>query len=83
MLAHLGNARRLPPDEQDVRVYYQADLATQLADGLAGSYRVIVTSPLGMGRVEAATATVDAIRRWQPRYVLLVGICLLYTSRCV
>ncbi len=74
MLAHLGNARRLPPDEQDVRVYYQADLATQLADGLAGSYRVIVTSPLGMGRVEAATATADAIRRWQPRYVLLVGI---------
>ena len=61
VLAHLGNARRLPPDEQDVRVYYQADLATQLADGLAGSYRVIVTSPLGMGRVEAATATVDAL----------------------
>lgn len=74
VLAHLGNARRLPPDEQDVRVYYQADVATQLADGAAGSYRVIVTSPLGMGRVEAATATADAIRRWQPRYVLLVGI---------
>lgn len=74
VLAHLGNARRLPPDEQDVRVYYQTDLATQLADGQAGSYRVIVTSPLGMGRVEAATATADAIRRWQPRYVLLVGI---------
>lgn len=74
VLAHLGNARRLPPDEQDVRIYYQADVATQLAGGTAGSYRVIVTSPLGMGRVEASTATADAIRRWQPRYVLLVGI---------
>jgi len=74
VLAHLGIAQRLPPDEQDVRVYYQAEVATQLAGGTAGSYRVVVTSPLGMGRVEAATATVDAIRRFQPRYVLLVGI---------
>lgn len=74
VLAHLGNAQRLPPDEQDIRVYYQAEVATRLAGGTAGSYRVVVTSPLGMGRVEAATATADAIRRFQPRYVLLVGI---------
>jgi nucleoside phosphorylase len=74
VLAQLGSAHRLPPDEQDVRVYYQADVATTLAGGTAGSYRVIVTSPLGLGRVEAATVTADAIRRFQPRYVLLVGI---------
>lgn len=74
ILAHLGNARRIAPNGQDVRIYYHADLATQFAGGSTGSYRVIVTSPLGMGRVEAATATADAIRRWQPRYVLLVGI---------
>lgn len=74
VLAHLESARRLPPDEQDIRVYYQADVVTQFAGGTTGSYRVIVTSPLGMGRVEAATATADAVRRWQPRYLLLVGI---------
>ena len=27
-----------------------------------------------MGRVQATTATVDAIRRWHPRYVVLIGI---------
>jgi nucleoside phosphorylase len=27
-----------------------------------------------MGRIEAANATSDAIRRWHPRYVLLIGI---------
>ncbi len=74
VLAHLESARRLPPDEQDIRVYYQADVVTQFAGGTTGSYRVIVTSPLDMGRVEAATATADAVRRWQPRYLLLVGI---------
>lgn len=29
---------------------------------------------LGMGRVQAGLATADAIRRWHPRYILLVGI---------
>ena len=29
---------------------------------------------LGMGRVEATAATSDAIRKWNPRYVVLVGI---------
>jgi len=74
MLCHLPNPQRLPPDEQDVRIYYQAELPTEFAGGSQGSYQVVVTSPLGMGRIEAATATADAIRRWRPRYVLLVGI---------
>lgn len=74
LLAHLPGAQRLPPDEQDVRVYYQADVPTEFPGGARGTYHVIVTSPLGMGRVEAATATADAIRRWQPRYVILCGI---------
>lgn len=74
LLAHLGNAERMPPDEHDVRIYYRAEVQTKFAGGKTGTYRVIVTSPLGMGRVEASTATADAIRRWQPRYVLLVGI---------
>lgn len=74
LLAHLPGAQRLQPDEQDVRFYYQADVSTEFPGGARGTYRVIVTSPLGMGRVEAATATSDAIRRWQPRYVILCGI---------
>src|SRR5262249_5830753 len=37
-------------------------------------YDVALLSLPAMGRVEAANATGDAIRRWNPRYVLLVGI---------
>lgn len=74
VLSHLPNPQRLPPDAQDVRVYYQCDVPTEFPGGQRGLYRVVITSPLGMGQLEAATATADAIRRWQPRYVLLVGI---------
>lgn len=74
MLGLLPAARRLPPDEHDVRIYYAAELPVRLSDGAAGAYRLIITSPLGMGRVEAAAATSDAIHRFNPRYVLLVGI---------
>lgn len=74
VLSHLPNPQQLPSDDQDVRVYYQADLPVSFPGGQRGSYRVVVTSPSGMGQVEAATATSDAIRRWHPSYVLLVGI---------
>lgn len=39
-----------------------------------GKYLVIVMPLLGMGRVHAATATGNAITRWHPRYIMLVGI---------
>jgi nucleoside phosphorylase len=74
IISHLSGLQRLPPDDADVRIYYSGDVPAEFLGGPQASYRVVVTSPLGMGRVEAATATTDAIRRWQPRYVLLVGI---------
>ena len=49
-------------------------MAATFPDGSSTTYRVVVTPLLGMGRVEAANATGDAIRRWRPRYMLLVGI---------
>lgn len=67
-------AVRLPPDDRDVRVYYWAELPTEFPDGSTGVYRLVIVSPLGMGRVEAANATSDAIHRFKPRYVLIVGI---------
>lgn len=74
LLTHLSAVQRVPPDERDIRVYYQAEVAPEFSGGASGAYRIVVASPLGIGRVEAATATADAIRRWQPRYVLLIGI---------
>ncbi len=66
LLAKLPSYQQLPPADEDVHVYYQADLL--------GAYRLVLMSLLGMGRVQAANATNDAMRRWDPRYVLLVGI---------
>lgn len=74
LLAKLPSPQRLPPTEEDVRVYYQVDLPITLSDGVTGAYRLVLLSLLGMGRVQAASATTDAIRRWHPRSVLLVGI---------
>lgn len=74
ILKELPDCRKLPPSEEDIRTYFQSDLPVTFPNGSTGKYSVIVMCLLGMGRVQAATATSDAIRRWRPRYVLLVGI---------
>jgi hypothetical protein len=74
LLAKLPGTSRLNPSEDDVRVYYWSQLPVTFSNGLTGFYNIIVVQPLRMGRVEAANATSDAIRQWQPRYVGVVGI---------
>lgn len=74
VLHKLAGHSRLPPTDDDIRTYFQADLPVVFADQSTGSYRVIVMCLLSMGRVQAVSATADAIRRWHPRYVLLIGI---------
>lgn len=74
VLHRLPRRRRKNPTGDDIHVYYTANLPVTFPDRTSGTYRVAVLSLPSMGRVQAATATNDAIRRWQPRYVLLVGI---------
>jgi nucleoside phosphorylase len=74
VLNKLPDPQRLAPSEEDVRVYYQSDLPVTFPNGARGTYRIVVMPLLGMGRLQAATATSDAIRKWRPRYVILVGI---------
>jgi len=74
VLAKLARYRQLPPTQDDIRVYFAADLPVTFPDGATATYQVVVMPLLNMGRVEAANATGDAIRRWRPRYVWLVGI---------
>jgi nucleoside phosphorylase len=74
LLVKLPSPQRLPPIDEDVHVYYQTNLPITFSNGMLGSYRLVLMSLLGMGRVQAANATNDAIRQWHPRYVLLVGI---------
>lgn len=62
------------PSNEDIRTYFVAEIPIQFSDGTQSVYTIAVFCLLGMGRVQAATATSDAIRRWKPRYVLLVGI---------
>ncbi len=72
--ARLPNCRQVAPTTDDVRVYYRSDLSVTFPDGKPGTYSIVLTSLATMGRVQATATTGDAIRRWQPRYVLLVGI---------
>lgn len=70
----LPDCRKLSPSHEDVRVYYSSDLPATFPNGSTCVYHVILMPLLDMGRVQATSATVDAIRRWHPRYVILVGI---------
>jgi nucleoside phosphorylase len=74
LLARLPGHRKLPPSEDDIRVYYVAEVPARFPDGRPVSYSVVVLPLARMGHTEAASATGDAIRRFRPRYVLLVGI---------
>src|SRR5271165_4491301 len=74
LLAKLPDCQPLPPGQQDIRRYYSGRLPVTLPGGPAGHYSVVVMQLLGMGRLQAATATGDAIKRWHPRYIIMVGI---------
>lgn len=74
LLDKLPGYTKLPPSTDDIRTYFHAELPVVFPGGVASTYQVIVVSLLGMGRIQAAMATADAIRRWHPRYVLLIGI---------
>jgi nucleoside phosphorylase len=74
MLSKLPKPRRIAPSLDDIYVYYSSQLPVTFSDDSAGIYTIITTTLLGMGRVQAASATSAAIYRWKPRYVLLVGI---------
>ena len=74
MLSKLPSPRKLPPTEDDVRVYFHSELPVVFADGSTSSYSLVIVCLPGMGRLEAMGAAKDAITRWHPSYVLLIGI---------
>jgi nucleoside phosphorylase len=70
----LLTVERLPPSPEDTRTYFSSSLDVDFPGGLKGTYSLILMCLHSMGRVEAANATNDVIRRFSPQYVLLVGI---------
>src|SRR5262245_2531571 len=72
VLSRLPGWRQLPPNKDDTRVYYSATVEARYGEESC-TYSVIVCM-VGMGRVTATAGTNDAIRRWAPDYVILIGI---------
>jgi len=65
---------QIPPDADDINVYFESELRTVFPDKTDGKYKLIITTPLKMGRVDAALATIFALNHWLPRHIILVGI---------
>lgn len=74
VLAELPEPELLPSCAERMLVYHQASVPVSSADGQQGSYSVIVFSPAEMSNVPAAAAIGEALRCFEPRYVLAVGI---------
>lgn len=70
----LADWEKVPPDDQDSRVYFRTQLPFTLPNGGAGTYEVVLVPLRDMGTSQGAATTNDAIRRWAPRHTLLVGI---------
>ena len=74
LLNKLLDYRQLTQAEDNVHTYFVTDLPVTFPDHSTGVYRVILLCLSGVGRIQAVTATSDAIQQWHPRYVLLTGI---------
>jgi len=74
LLEKLTGYQQLSPTTDDIRTYFRAELPVIFPDHSTDSYSIVLMCLSGMGRVQAVTATSDAIRRWHPRYIVLVGI---------
>jgi nucleoside phosphorylase len=72
LLAKLPGHRKVESDGTDVHVYFEAEIQTCRKDGAV--YRVVVTSPAGMGPIQAVITASAATARWRPDHVVVVGI---------
>src|SRR5258708_37676093 len=68
VLATLRSARKLDKDAEDVTTYYAATVRSRRRD--RSQYKVIVTTLLHMGPINASAQAVAVVLRWRPRYVL-------------
>lgn len=74
VLKKLTGYKKLPPIEDDIHTYFQAEVNATFPDGRIGLYNVIVLPLIEIGQTQAATATTTAIDRWRPRFIVVIGI---------
>lgn len=72
LLAKLPGARKLDKGIRDIHTFYSAQVKTRRKD--RSEYSVIITCLVKMGPITATAQTVSVVTKWQPRYVMLVGI---------
>jgi len=70
LMRYFPELERVTITESDVRTYYIATIPT----ALGGTYRIVATLLHSMGNLDAAHATADLVRDWNPRFVLVNGI---------
>jgi nucleoside phosphorylase len=58
-------------EDKDIRTYHSGTIPIE---GTDRAYQVVVVLLPSMGKLPAATAATDAIARWNPQFVLMVGI---------
>jgi len=58
-------------EDKDIRTYHCGTIPIEDSDQV---YRVVVVLLPSMGEISAASAVIDATTRWDPRFVLMVGI---------
>src|SRR6266568_6981874 len=63
--------REVVQDDYEPLTYYRGRISVPTTGEY---YEVVVVMLLGMGNDEAAVSTVRVIDRWQPAYILMVGI---------
>lgn len=66
--------KKVPPSDDDVRIYYRCEFSFSDSNGDACVYHLVLVPLLDMGRLQASLATTDAIKKWNPNYVILIGI---------
>lgn len=67
---HFPELSHVPAVSGSSRSYYTGSIGT----ALGGAYRLVATLLPSIGNLEAAHATADLIRDWNPRFVLVNGI---------
>lgn len=72
MLSKLRGYKKLDKKSDDIYTYYYAEVKSQRNDGAI--YQVIVGCPINMGPINATALSVTLVKRWNPQFVLLVGI---------
>jgi nucleoside phosphorylase/ribosomal protein S18 acetylase RimI-like enzyme len=74
LLSKFLHVEKVPPSTKDIQTYYKTELSYSITAEITGKYSVIIMPLQGPGRLQALSATKDAINRWNPKKIILVGI---------